>query len=111
MPVLRDLSDETRITKGQIMNVKKINDLRKLCKKLGLPAGGTKHDLTERLEANQNSRADRFGPGKLKCQICSMPAKVTGTRREPRDDGKVVITRQVVCTGKHRHTYPLKEVI
>lgn len=94
------------------MNVTKINDLRKLCKKLGLSAGGTKHDLAKRLEVEQHGRVDEVG-GQRKCEICNMPAKVTGTSRTAMKDGsgRILITRQVVCTGKHRHTYPVKRIV
>ena len=94
------------------MNVTTTNEFRTLCRKEGVSAKGTKSELAKRLAVCRTSRSDKFiGGGRVKCKICNWPARVTGTSRKLLDGGKQLITRQIVCTGKHRHTYPLKEIV
>lgn len=89
----------------------KINEMRRLCEEEGLETGGKKTDLFKRLFVQKTGRSDTFSPANTKCKICSEPVKVTRTQRQQLTDGRILVTRQVRCTGKHRHTYRLKEII
>ena len=90
----------------------KINELRGLCRAEGLPAGGKKAELIKRLITARRGIADRFvGAGMLKCKVCSQPAKVVSTKKKTLDNGRTLVVRQVKCTGRHGHTYPLKSII
>ena len=88
-----------------------INELRHLCKEEGLETGGEKGVLLKRLIVQKTGRSDRFISTKTRCKICCEPAKVVSTRRRELSNGRILMTRQLRCTGKHRHTYPLKEII
>ena len=88
-----------------------INELRNLCKEEGLEIGGKRTDLFKRLFVQKTGRSDTFSPANTRCRICSNPVKVMGTQKRQLTDGRTLITRQIRCTGKHRHTYPLKEII
>ncbi|HUW18257.1 MAG TPA: hypothetical protein VMW16_03060 [Sedimentisphaerales bacterium] len=89
----------------------KINELRHLCEEEGLETGGKRMDLFKRLFVQKTGRSDTFSPANTKCRICNEPVKVTGTQRRQLTEGRTLVTRQIRCTGKHRHTYPLKEII
>jgi len=68
--------------------------------------------IAGRVKGKVKDIAQRFiGGGMLKCAICSQPARVMKTEKEKLEDGRMLITRQVRCTGKNRHTYPLKDMI
>ena len=88
-----------------------LNELRHLCKEEGLEIGGKKMDLFKRLFVQKTGRSDTFSPANTKCKICNEPIKVMGTQKRQLSGGRILITRQIRCTGKHRHTYPLKEII
>jgi len=90
----------------------KINELRRMCREKGLPTGGTKKELSQRLLTEATAGTDRFaGAGTLKCKVCSLTVKVTSTQKTTLEDGRTLITRQVKCTGKHGHTYSLPEIL
>ena len=79
---------------------------------------GTKVDgaavgvIAGRVKGKVKDIAQRFvGAGLLRCAVCSQPARVTKTEKEKMEDGGTLITRQVRCIGKNRHTYPMKEVV
>lgn len=86
------------------------NELRHLCKKERLETVGPKQVLFKRLLVQKTGRSDKFTPARTKCVICFEPVKVVRTQRKELADGCILVTRQVRCTGRHRHTYPLKEI-
>lgn len=90
-----------------------INNLRDECQRRGLPIGGSKKELAERLAVAEGGVANRYVGGgiALKCQICNLRAKVTKTASRDLGDGRTLITRQVKCIGRHGHTYPIREIV
>jgi len=121
-PPEKDSSEETgqeretlqELGTDEIKNMKGItglNELRTLCKTEGLPVSGKKDELIDRLLIKKLGKSDRFVPGSIKCLVCGAKARVTGTTKQPFDGNKILITRQVKCNGKNRHTYPIKEIV
>jgi membrane-bound inhibitor of C-type lysozyme len=89
-----------------------IDELRKMCQAKGLPADGTKKELVKRLTVATTASTNKFtGNGTLKCQICNLAVKIVNTKRKTLQDGRVLVTRQVKCTGKHGHTYSVPEIL
>ena len=88
----------------------KLNELRTLCSTEELPVSGKKDELVDRLLIKKLGKSDRFVPGSIKCLICGAKARVTKTVKQSYE-GKTLITRQVKCDGKNRHTYPIKEIV
>ena len=63
-------------------------------------------------EKLRGSKGGRFlGGGTAKCEVCNLPAQVKSTKKTEMPDGRTLVTRQMKCTGRHGHTYPLKEIV
>jgi len=78
-----------------------------------LGADGKSADIRERLTAAISGASGPQGKhthGRTPCEICGKPARVTNTKRTKMADGRTLVTRQMKCTGKHKHTYPLKKI-
>ncbi|HIJ70670.1 MAG TPA: hypothetical protein HPP87_04815 [Planctomycetes bacterium] len=91
--------------------IKKTRDeLVEQCRDEELPCEGTKKELARRIVVKKMGSAGHHEFGMTKCKVCGAPVKVKGTRTEDLGDGRLLFIRQVQCTGKHRHRYPLKEV-
>lgn len=103
-PSLATLSDEDI----KAMTGKK---LTALCKLEELKQKGTNDDKIKRLFLKKYGRSDKYVNLMTKCRICNHRVLVTGTDKKKLDDERLLITRSVKCTGRHRHTYPLKEII
>jgi hypothetical protein len=88
------------------MNVKA---LVALCNAEGLSINGKKDELVSRLTAKKNGKKN-YSPRNTVCKICTARAVVKGTKKRPYQKGKVFVTRQIVCTGKHRHSYSDKRI-
>jgi len=73
----------------------------KSSKSTGVGAGKPTRGVTNRF----------VGAGMDKCCICGLKAHVVKVQKEEMEDGRMLITRQIKCTGKHRHTYPMKEIV
>lgn len=101
---LAELSDD------DIKNMKKI-PLQALCRKEQLSPSGNKDELVDRLMLKKYGRSDRYYNTMTKCRICSSAVSVNGKKTEPMKDGRILVTRQIKCKGKHHHTYPLKDII
>lgn len=84
--------------------------LQAICKAEGLTVAGKKDDLIKRLKIAKDGRTDRHVNAGTKCRICGMPTVVQGTHKAKMADGRTMVTRKMKCTGKHRHTYPLKKI-
>ena len=85
--------------------------LRTACKENSLPAGGGKKDLRGRLRRHLFGSSEQHTPAMTKCRICGARASVAGTRKRRMADGRLMVTRQMRCHGKHRHSYPLPEIV
>lgn len=83
--------------------------LVELCRKEGLPTEGTKKELIRQLVVKKIGSTVHHEFGKTKCKICGAIVKVKNTKITDLGD-KLLFIRQVQCTGKHRHRYPLKEI-
>ena len=81
-----------------------------LCRSEGLPEAGLKSELIERLTAAKHGGAAGYVPGKTLCRYCGAPVKVTKTVPQEMGDGRILITRQLRCEGRNRHSYPVKEI-
>ena len=89
-----------------------VGELKELSKISALPVTGKRGELIKQLKVKKIGRADRYaGPGQTKCCVCDAAVTVKGTTRATLDDGRILITRSVRCQGKHKHTYPLKEIV
>ncbi len=93
------------------INKMKVAKLRQLCKTEGLKIGGSKNELAERLRIRKTGRSDRYIGQDTRCIICSEKVKVICIARSDMDDGRTLVTRTVRCSGKNKHTYPLKEIV
>ena len=93
------------------INKMKMAELRQLCKAEGLKIGGPKNELQQRLRIRKTGRSDRYVGQETRCAICGERIKVTCTISTVMDDGRTLITRTVRCSGKNKHTYPLKEIV
>lgn len=87
------------------------DDLIALCEVEKLPVGGTKKELIDRLITKKMGRSDRYVGRLTKCKVCGKSVVVKGTARTPFGDGETLVTRNIRCTGKNAHSYPLKEVV
>jgi len=85
-------------------------ELKELCKTEGLSCNGNKKELLERLQTKKFGRSDRFVGNLTKCRYCGSPVRVFSTSRQVIENG-VLLIRGIRCSGKHRHTYQLKELI
>jgi len=102
-------SDKNRIEEIKDLNV---NELKAECRAEKLPTTGDKQTLAKRVKVNKMGSATKFtGGGMVKCKICNMPAGVRKVIRKKMDDGRIMVTRQIRCTGRHGHTYPLSEIV
>ena len=86
-------------------------DLQIVCKEHKLPYMGKKADLIKRLTVKLAGKADKYTGQLTKCKICGMPVSIISTTTKKMANGKILVARQVRCLGRHRHTYPLKEVV
>ena len=86
-------------------------DLQAACKEHKLPYMGKKADLIKRLTVKIAGKSDKYTGQLTKCKICGMPVSITSTNTTKLADGRMLIVRQVKCSGSHRHTYPLKEIV
>ena len=100
--------DEMTILDLQKMDV---NKLRGRCKAAGLSGKGAKDALIERLRPRVRRITRRYIEGVTTCAYCPADIMVTGTDKQPMADGRVMVTRQIKCKGKHNHKYPLKETV
>lgn len=74
----------------------------------GVPGGA----VAGKVKGKVKELAQRFiGAGLLRCRVCAQKARVTKTQKEEMENGNIIVTRQVCCLGKNRHTYPMKEII
>jgi len=83
--------------------------LIELCHKEDLSKEGPKKDLIDRLILKKIGSTKHHVFGKTKCCICGALVRVKNTKTEI-VNGKLLIVRQIQCTGKHCHKYPLKEL-
>ncbi len=88
-----------------------VAQLRQMCKDEGLAALGNKAELVKRLSIKKFGPSDTHEPARTKCKFCSAQVRVTGTHRDKMKDGRTMVTRQVRCAGRHRHSYPLKNIV
>jgi len=88
-----------------------VADLKALCLAEALPVGGKRAELIKRLRTKKLGVSNRYAGSLTKCAVCGAAANVKGTRTETMKDGRVLVTRNMQCMGKHRHRYPLKEVV
>jgi len=90
-----------------------VRQLQELARAEGVPADGNKAELVKRLAAHKQGRSDRHMHGQTICQIagCGERMRVMHTERQDMGDGRVLITRQMRCMGRRRHTYPLTEIV
>lgn len=90
-----------------------VDELKELSKIEGLPVTAKKRaELIRQLKTKKIGRDDRYsGRGQTKCCVCGAPVTVKGTIRTTLEDGRILVTRNVRCQGKHKHTYPLKDII
>lgn len=89
------------------------NTLRRWSISADLGADGKSADIRERLLETLRGASGQPGKhthGRTPCEICRKPAKVTVTKRKKMADGRTLVTRTMKCTGKHKHTYPLKNI-
>ena len=89
------------------------NTLRRWSISADLGADGKSADIRERLLETLTQAAGEPGKhthGRTPCGICRKPAKVVGTKRTKMPDGRTLVTRTMKCSGKHKHTYPLKNI-
>jgi len=84
--------------------------LRRWSVEAGLGAAGKASDIARRLIVALTGTTKKHTHGLTKCDICGHPVVVASTQRTPIDDGRTLVTRYMRCKGKHRHTYPLKEI-
>jgi len=98
------------IEAGQIETLK-VEHLRKLCKVEGIKISGKKGELVKRLLLKKSGQSTSYTGQLTKCRICGSPVRVTGTNRKTLGDGRILVTRQIRCAGRHKHTYPLKEIV
>jgi len=78
----------------------------------GFGAAGKSHTLRHRLITDKRPGTTKTHTnGRTDCQVCGSPALVKKKVEEEMDDGRTLITRSMRCTGKHRHSYPLKEIV
>ena len=98
-----------------------INELRAMCRERKLPVHGNKQRLIDRLGgvplrkpagSAGAGRSDRYvGANLTRCRVCGKPVRVRSTQKKVMGDGRTLVVRNVMCAGKHRHRYPLKEVV
>jgi len=93
------------------LKTKKLNELRSLCKIAGLATAGKKAELIDRLHAHTAGQSDRWVGKLTACKVCGARVMVSRTITQSLDDNRTLVTRYVRCQGRHRHTYPLKEVV
>lgn len=103
----KEQSQETKDTGLAQVNVK---ELRQLCREQDLPTAGRKADLVKRLQLVADGVAGRFTPARTICRMCGSAMRVMNTRRKRLKNGRILVTRQMTCSGRHRHSYPLKDV-
>jgi len=89
----------------------KMNQLRELCRIEEMKVGGSKKELIDRLLIKKTGRSDRYAGQQTCCRICGARVIVKGTDSKTLDDGRTVVTRNIRCLGRHKHTYPLKEIL
>jgi len=89
---------------------KTVPELQTLAQAAGLGTGGRKGDLLARLRAAKSGGAAGYVPGKTLCTVCKAPTDVKGTKTEEMEDGRILVTRYLRCRGKHRHSYPQREI-
>lgn len=46
-----------------------------------------------------------------RCRVCGKPVRVKSTITTKMDNGKMLITRKVQCTDRHRHTYSIRDTV
>jgi len=85
-------------------------ELKSMCKQQGLSGAGKKVDLIKRLTIAKEGNMAKHVHGRTKCRICGERTAVMGTSRKKMSDGRILVTRQMRCVGKHHHTYPLKMI-
>ena len=98
-------------TETKTLNDLSIRELQSRAKAAGLGTSRSKAALIERLEAIPAVRVTHHVHGTTLCRICRAKTKVTNTKKHTMADGRSLITRQMRCVGKHRHTYPLREIV
>jgi len=79
--------------------------VRAMCKAEGLPTGGNKPQLVERLRAKKLGGGAGYVAGLTLCRICGHETRVLATSRIDQEDGTVLTTRMLQCTGPRRHRY------
>jgi len=101
-----------RLDEMTILDLKKmgVDKLRGCCKKEKVSAKGDKDDLIERLRPKVRRITKQYIEGVTVCGYCGADIGVRGTSKEPLANGRVRVTRQIKCRGKHGHKYPLTEI-
>jgi len=92
----------------------RVKDLRELCETAGLPSGGRKADLVDRVRsARFGGASGRYVPGKTLCKYCGEPIRVRSTQPpiEDGETGRITQTRHVQCTARKPHRYKIVEQI
>ena len=85
--------------------------LAAICRIEELPCSGKKSDLLNQLIAKKCGRSRRYVGSLTTCKVCGAPVSVKSTQKEPMEDGRVIVIRQIKCLGKNAHRYPLKEIL
>ena len=101
---LADLTDE------DLKGMKK-TPFQELCRTEELSPSGNKEELLDRLMLKKYGLSNQYVNTMTKCKVCSAAVHVTGTKKTPLKDGRILWTRQIKCRGRHHHTYPLKDIL
>ncbi len=88
-----------------------VTSLKEICIVRRVSAAGKKAELVDRIMKSQGAITDRWVQGLTVCKVCRQKVTVRKTSKSPLSEGRTLITRNVRCTGRHRHRYPLKEVV
>lgn len=99
--------EKTNFAKMSFIELKRI--AAKMAIRTGDLDGGDKERLVKRIILKKFGQSKKYIPGLTACQVCGEEVRVKGQSRDV-EDGQMIVTRTVKCTGKHAHTYPLKEI-
>ena len=86
-------------------------DLIELSKNEEISWNHSAEQLVANLICKKHGQSQKYICRRTICKFCGAPIRVMGTQRKTMEDGRVLVTRSVKCIGRHRHSYPLKEII